>query len=55
MLFASDFGDVLFKGFLGLLLLAWVAGRTLKKFDNDGAIKGAASKGIIGMIGRWLK
>ena len=55
MLFASSFGDFMFTGFLGLMLLAWLAGRTIKKFDGDGAIKGAASKGIVSMIGRWLK
>lgn len=33
----------------------WGVRRLFGQFDNNGEIKGAAQKGIISMIGRWLK
>ncbi len=36
---------------LGMLAIR----RIFAKFDNDGAVKGAAKKGIVNIITRWLK
>lgn len=33
----------------------WGFRRMFRQFDSKGEIKGAATKGIVSMIGRWLK
>ena len=55
MLFASSFGESVFWtiAFVGIGIMA--ARRLFGQFDGKGEIKGAAQKGIISMIGRWLK
>ena len=54
MLFAA-IGD----GFIGFLIVmafgAWGTARMFKKFDSGGAVKGAARKGVVNLIGKWLK
>lgn len=55
MLFAAGSGD----GFIGFLLVMsigiWGMMRLMTKFDGDGAVKEATKKGLVSMIGRWLK
>jgi len=55
MLFATGSGD----GFIGFMVVMsigiWGTMRLMKKFDSDGAVKDATKKGVVSMIGRWLK
>jgi hypothetical protein len=55
MLFAAGSGD----GFIGFLLVMSIGIRgmmcLMKRFDSDGAVKDATKKGLVSMIGRWLK
>ncbi len=55
MLFAtaSSSGFLDFLIFMGIGILCI---RTLwRRYDNDGAVKDATKKGLINVIGRWLK
>ena len=55
MLFASSFGEGVFWMLALMSFGFWGFRKLFGQFDSKGEIKGAAQKGIIGMIGRWLK
>jgi hypothetical protein len=54
-MFDSSFGQ-LCGGWLIILGLAIIGVRKMaRSFDSDGAVKDAAKKGVVNLIGRWLK
>ncbi len=57
MLFAAaqSFSEAVFWTLMFVGVGIWSARRLFGQFDSKGEIKGAAQKGIISMIGRWLK
>ena len=55
MLFASSFSEGVFWMLMLMACGFWGFRRLFGQFDSKGEIKGAATKGIIGMLGRWLK
>ena len=55
MLFASSVSEGVFWTLMFVGVGIWAMRRIFGQFDSKGEIKGAAQKGIISMIGRWLK
>lgn len=56
---ASVIVDVFGRMMFSTLFVVAMASLAFKAFDNDGAIggaaKGAAKRGLLGLIGRWFK
>lgn len=56
MLFAAQsFSEAVFWTIAFCAIGLMAARKLFGQFDSKGDIKGAAQKGIISMIGRWLK
>ena len=59
MMLASGFMDFMSGVLMFLMAFCCVGGLLFRKFDNDGAVKSAAKeaakRGVVNLLGRWLK
>ena len=55
MIFASTIGEGVGSAILLLAIGCLAARKLLRESDKDGKIRGAASEGIVRMIGRFLR
>jgi hypothetical protein len=52
---ATTAGEHMWNVLMVFGCLIWALGWLSKKVDGDGAIKGAAKKGLVNKISNWLK